>query len=123
MPDEIQKTGYSLWSDACRESILKFVKDGAGSDQILKLLSGKLDSSSKPWQSINYVESHDDFSFVDRICGKKDREAEKFPSHLIDQVKLALFLVLFSPGVPMISAGQDFMRHKKGVRNLSLIHI
>ena len=28
--------------------------------------------------------------------------------------RLALFLVLFSPGVPMISAGQDFMRHKSG---------
>jgi len=29
-------------------------------------------------------------------------------------------LVLFSPGIPMLSAGQDFLRGKKGVRNTYL---
>jgi len=30
-------------------------------------------------------------------------------------------LLMVSPGVPMISAGQDFLRHKKGIRNTYLM--
>ena len=29
----------------------------------------------------------------------------------------AIIIVLLSPGVPMLSAGQDFFRNKKGIRN------
>ena len=35
-------------------------------------------------------------------------------------MRLALGLVLLSPGIPMLSAGQDFLRGKQGVRNTYL---
>jgi pullulanase len=35
-------------------------------------------------------------------------------------VMLALGLLLVAPGVPMLSAGQDFLRHKRGIRNTYL---
>ena len=35
----------------------------------------------------------------------------------VKQAQLAMFILFLSPGIPMISAGQDFLRSKKGIRN------
>ena len=44
LPFEMNETGYSLWSDSCREKILEFVKTGSSDPRVaLDLLQGKLD--------------------------------------------------------------------------------
>ena len=117
LPNTMHETTYTFWSDQCREQVLSLVKEGRGQQQIIQLLTGRLDSHEQPWQSINYIESHDDYSFVDRIFDGEKKDASKFADDIIKMNRLAIFIILFSPGVPMISAGQDFMRNKKGVRN------
>ena len=117
LPKTMNEMTYALWSDQCREQVLSLVKEGTGQREIIQLLSGNLDSHAEPWQSINYIESHDDYSFVDRIFNLDKEGLEKFSDDLVKMNRLAIFIILFSPGVPMISAGQDFMRNKEGVRN------
>ena len=118
----MNETGYSLWSDSCREKILEFVKIGSSDPRVaLDLLQGKLDLENKhPWQSVNYLESHDDYAFIDRLCEASEWKEGKPPPGIEEKARLALGLVLFSPGIPMLSAGQDFLRGKKGVRNTYL---
>ena len=73
-----------------------------------------MNGGSKPWKSVNYIESHDDFAFIDRIFSFSDNETKAFGKS--DQEEsLGSFQFCFSRN-SMLSAGQDFMRNKKGHR-------
>ena len=118
LPREMNQTSFSLWSDRCRESLLKFSMGNGNKDEVIRLLQGKLDHENQfPWQSINYLESHDDFSFIDRLCSSNENSGISPSKDQIEQARLAIFILLISPGIPMISAGQDFLRSKQGIRN------
>jgi pullulanase len=122
LPEQMNQTGYALWSDACREELLLFAKSHAGNDAVLELLRNGLDQNNRfACQSVNYLESHDDFALVDRFRDlfPFDEEDTMAPE-LVSRVMLALGLLLVAPGVPMLSAGQDFLRHKRGIRNTYL---
>ena len=122
LPSEMNETGYSLWSDSCRERVLEYVKEDHPKPKVaLDLLQGKLDKENRyPWQAVNYLESHDDYAFIDRLCKASEWKEGKPPAGIEEKARLALGLVLLSPGIPMLSAGQDFLRGKKGVRNTYL---
>ena len=122
LPEGMNETGYSLWSDSCREGILEFVKEDCPNPRVaLDLLQGKLDKENKhPWQSVNYLESHDDYAFIDRLCKPDEWKDGRPPAEIERKARFALGLVFCSPGIPMLSAGQDFLRSKQGVRNTYL---
>ena len=84
---------------------------------MVELLKGNLDrDNKKPFQSLNYLESHDDHTFIDRLILDSKNKAissEKFLNSRKSQQEF--FFV--SPGIPMITAGQDWLKDKKGVRN------
>lgn len=68
---------------------------------------------SKPSETINYVECHDNYTFYD--FGKY---VFNVPNKLIKYYcLLGLQMVLISIGVPFIHAGQEFLRTKQGVEN------
>ena len=92
----MSESNYSLWSDDCRESICRVIKEGNGTEEILRLMSGEMNGGSKPWKSVNYIESHDDYAFIDRIFSFSDSEIQSFPEKVIRKNRLALFLILFS---------------------------
>ena len=122
LSEQMNQTGYALWSDSCREELLLFAKNHAGNHAVLELLRKGLDQRNRyACQSVNYLESHDDFALVDRF---RDLfpfdEEDAMPPELVSRVMLALGLLLVAPGVPMLSAGQDFLRHKRGIRNTYL---
>ena len=118
LPSKMDQTGYSLWSDRSRESLLSFIQSENNAENIKRMMQGKLDhENSYPWQSIQYCESHDDYAFIDRICSDNDEGGLKPSDEAIGKAQLAMAVLLLSPGVPMISAGQDFLRSKKGIRN------
>lgn len=119
LPEKMNQTGYSLWSDRCRESLLSFVKgEGDQIENISALIKGKLDHENLfPWQSIHYNESHDDYAFIDRIATGVPNGGMQPNQTAVKEAQLAMAILLLSPGIPMISAGQDFLRSKKGIRN------
>lgn len=119
LPKSINQTGFSLWSDTCREELLEFAKGRLEHSRMVDFLSSGLDLDNlHPWQSLNYLESHDDYCLVDRFRDLVDWGAEeRVPDEVRRRVMLALGVLFCAPGIPMISAGQDFLRHKRGKRN------
>ena len=118
LPEKMNQSGYALWSDRCRESLLGFVSGKVEKEEIVKLMMGKLDvENCFPWQSVHYVESHDDYTFIDRICSDCDNGGLNPDANAMKKATLAMVILLLSPGIPMLSAGQDFLRSKRGIRN------
>jgi pullulanase/glycogen debranching enzyme len=121
LPDAMSETTYSLWGDDLREGLLEYSRGKGETASVLRWLQGSPGSvSARPAQTVNYLESHDDYAFIDRLTERPRRNGSR-PTELdISRHRLALAVLLASPGVPMLSAGQDFLRSKKGVRNTYL---
>jgi len=115
--DELKETGYASWNDGFRECISKYVCGDANQDIIRYFLSGSPSSTRFVAQTINYTESHDDHCWLDRITERKGHNGSD-PS-LLDRRRTHLMAsVLFTAlGVPMLAAGQDFLRSKRGISN------
>lgn len=67
-----------------------------------------------PYQSVNYVECHDNHTLWDKLlyANPTESETEKALMH-----RLATTMTLLSQGIPFIHAGQEFFRTKNGVEN------
>lgn len=70
--------------------------------------------TQQPAQMISYVSCHDDHCIGDRLRITLPDADEKTRTALY---KLAQTAVMTSQGVPFIFAGDEVMRHKKGVKN------
>lgn len=75
---------------------------------------GHIGFASHPRETINYLNSHDNLIFTDKI-------RKVFPNiddqGLIRLSKLAFSILLTSQGIPFIHAGNEFLRDKKMVHN------
>jgi pullulanase len=115
--DELKETGFASWNDGFRESIAKYVEGEGNQEMIQYFLAGSPSSSRFVAQTINYTESHDDHCWLDRITECEGHDGSD-PT-LLDRRRTHLMAaVLFSAlGVPMLAAGQDFLRSKLGISN------
>ncbi|MDP4085906.1 MAG: type I pullulanase [Bacillota bacterium] len=68
----------------------------------------------EPFQSVNYVECHDNHTLWDKICSCFPNEDE---SLLMKYHRLATSIVLLSQGIPFLHSGQEFFRTKSGIGN------
>lgn len=115
--DELRETGYSSWNDGFRDGMASYVRGEGNQDMIRYFLSGSPGTSRFAAQSINYTESHDDHCWIDRITEQPGHNGAS-PTWLDQRRTCLMASALFaSLGVPMLAAGQDFMRSKQGVSN------
>ena len=71
-------------------------------------------TTTAPGQSVNYVESHDNMTLVDKITASvKDAQ----PADIARLSRLAGSIAMLSQGVPFMQAGQEFLRSKGGDSN------
>jgi hypothetical protein len=70
-----------------------------------------------PAQTINYTESHDDRTWVDMITENPHHNGFVPTANDRRRTHLMAAILFMSLGIPMISAGQDFLRSKHGVSN------
>jgi pullulanase/glycogen debranching enzyme len=115
--DALKASGYASWNDGFREGMVKYVRGMGNQDMIRYFLSGSPNVSRFAAQSINYTESHDDLCWLDRITESPNRDGRTV--QLIDRQRTHLMAsILFTAlGIPMLAAGQDFLRSKSGVQN------
>lgn len=118
---ELKHTGWAFWNDGYREFLPNYVLGKGNFDGITYFMSGCIAYlTGWPSQSVNYVESHDDRTFLDKITENRDKNGfhptdnDRKRSHMMVGVLMA------SLGIPMLSAGQSFMRSKHGKNNTYL---
>lgn len=111
-------TGWASWNDGYRRFLKDFVKGGSSRESFEYYFKGS------PWhfahwpaQTINYVESHDDRTWIDEITENVDGNGHLPTANDRRRTHLMAAVLFSSIGIPMISAGQDFLRSKHGVTN------
>lgn len=115
---EIRSTGFSAWNDEYRNFALDYILGNGNREGLEYFIGGSLGyRSSFPAQTVNYISSHDDRSWMDMITENQNNDG-KTPT-IIDRrrTNLSIALVLSSIGIPMFSAGHDTLHSKSGEQN------
>ena len=137
--------GFAQWNDRFRDGIRKFWRGDAGQRQdFAARLAGSGDifdrQARRPWESINYIASHDGFTLADLVTySQRHNEANKeeskgeahshnwgFEGPTEDKQILEtrgrvqrsmLATLLLSLGTPMLLGGDEFGRTQRGNDN------
>ena len=70
--------------------------------------------ATEPWQCVNYVSCHDNFTLFDKLLQSCPDASEE---QLKKMQKLAGAIILTSQGIPFLHAGSEFCRSKGGDHN------
>jgi isoamylase len=128
---------WRQWNDKFRTTVRRFVKGDAGLVSNLMsriygsedLFSDSVREACRPWQSLNYISSHDGLTLYDLVaydssdswnCGDRDGETEMSLETILlrkRQVKNFCCLLLLSNGTPMFRAGDEFLDTQHGNGN------
>ncbi|MDR1435321.1 MAG: hypothetical protein LBI77_02860 [Puniceicoccales bacterium] len=115
---ELRKTKLLGWNDEYREFIRDYVLGNGNCEGLSYFMEGSLKFRSQfSAQSVNYLSSHDDFCWIDRITENANHDG--FRPTLVDmrRTHMALAILLLSLGVPMLGAGMELLHSKRGVHN------
>ncbi len=111
-------TTWGAWNDKFREPAKRFVVGHGDKQAVKQAIRGSVETWTRhPLQSVNYMESHDDFSLTDELSSNPGRDGRTLSARDEKIHKLAATLIFSSLGTPMITEGQAFLRSKHGVRN------
>lgn len=117
----LKTTGFASWNDGYRDFLAKYVRGEGGFEGIAYFLAGSMGHlSAWPAQSVNYSESHDDRCWLDKITENGDGNGHHLTTNDRRRTHLMLATLMMSIGIPMLSAGQDFLRSKYGHNNTYL---
>ncbi len=111
----LKDTGFSSWNDGFREYAYQFARGEGDFGGFKHFINGSMGGVAKwPAQTVNYIESHDDMCFLDRLCGGYKDVPSLFD---IRRYKIAYAFTLLSLGIPMLAEGFDLLRTKGGKNN------
>lgn len=114
----LRHTGWASWNDGYRDFAAEYVRGHGTRDTFKYFLSGSPHYFAMfPAQSINYVASHDDLCWLDKITENPDHNGSWPTLNDRRRTHLMAAFLFASLGVPMLAAGQDFLRSKQGINN------
>jgi pullulanase/glycogen debranching enzyme len=117
----LRHTGWSSWNDHYREFVTQYLLGRGNAEGLGFFLSGSPGSIAMwPAQTVNYVQSHDDRAWIDRITENFDYQGQQPTPNDIRRHHLLAAILMSSLGIPLIAQGQDFMHSKQGVNNTYL---
>ena len=115
---QLRGTPWAAWNNEFRYAAKDFALGRYNRDWLQKKIVGSVDTwSAHPMQSINYIESHDDMALVDEFSSRPDKDGRNLDEKDVAANRLAATIVFTSLGIPMINAGQEFLRSKRGISN------
>ena len=117
----LRDTGWASWNDGFRDFVRDYVRGAGAPERMEYFLRGSPWYFAKwPAQTVNYTESHDDRTWIDMVT--ENQNFDGFAPSSLDRRRTHLMaaLLFMSLGIPMIAAGQDFLRSKHGVTNTYL---
>jgi len=114
----LRDTGWASWNDGYRNFLPAYVRGQGSADQLAYCLKGSPWYWAKwPAQTVNYTESHDDRTWIDVITENPDGNGDNPTLHDRRRTHLMAAILFSSVGIPLVAAGQDFLRSKQGVSN------
>lgn len=114
-------TGWASWNDGYRSFMPSYVRGEASREGFEYFLKGSPWYFAKwPAQTVNYTESHDDRTWLDVITENGDGSGSYPTANDRRRTHLMCAVLMSSVGIPMLAAGQDFLRSKHGVTNTYL---
>jgi pullulanase/glycogen debranching enzyme len=117
----LRDTGWASWNDGYRNFVRDYVRGNGEPERMEYYLRGSPWYFAKwPAQTVNYTESHDDRTWIDMITENPNHDGFVPTANDRRRTHLMAALLFMSLGIPMISAGQDFLRSKHGVNNTYL---
>ncbi len=117
----LRDTGWASWNDGYRDFVRDYVRGNGAAARMEYFLRGSPWYFAKwPAQTINYTESHDDRTWLDVITERGHHNGFVPTENDRRRTHLMAALLFMSLGVPMLAAGQDFLRSKHGVNNTYL---
>ncbi|MDF9826815.1 pullulanase [Ereboglobus sp. PH5-10] len=117
----LRDTGWASWNDGYRNFIREYVRGGSSQESYEYNLKGSPWHFAKfPAQTVNYSESHDDRCWLDVITENAGHNGNIPTYKDRRRTRLMASVLCMSLGIPMFSAGQDFLRSKQGVNNTYL---
>jgi pullulanase/glycogen debranching enzyme len=115
---DLRPTGFASWNDGYRDFLRDFVRGGGTRELYEFFLKGSPGRfASWPAQTVNYTESHDDLTWIDTITENADGNGQQPTLNDCRRTRLMCAILMASIGIPMLAAGQDFLRSKQGVKN------
>ncbi len=115
---ELRDTGWASWNDGYRNFIREYVRGGGTREGFEYYLKGSPWYYAKwPAQTVNYTESHDDKTWIDVITENANGNGDTPTANDRRRTHLMAATLFMSVGIPMLSAGQDFIRSKQGIHN------
>ena len=116
--EKLKPTGFSSWNDRYRDFFVHYLKGEGSPKDLSYYLKGSPKGLTRfPAQTVNYSESHDDYCWLDLITENPQRDGLNPTLNDIKRTHLMFSMLFVSLGIPMISAGQDFLRSKRGLKN------
>jgi len=95
-----------------------FIQTGRDVFRVKKGILGSIsDFAQEPWESINYIEAHDNHTLYDRIKLTMQNRNELTEEDFERMDKLGAAIIMTSQGVPFIQSGQEMLRTKNGEDN------
>ncbi|MDO8541722.1 MAG: alpha-amylase family glycosyl hydrolase [Opitutaceae bacterium] len=114
----LRDTGWASWNDGFRDFVREYVRGSGPAERMEYFLRGSPWYFAKwPAQTINYTESHDDRTWIDVITENPNFNGSGPTANDRRRTHLMAALLFMSLGIPMLSAGQDFLRSKRGLNN------
>jgi pullulanase len=114
----LRDTGWASWNDGYRDFVRDYVRGRGAAERMEYFLRGSPWYFAKwPAQTVNYTESHDDRTWIDMITENEGYNGHYPTANDRRRTHLMAALLFMSLGIPMLSAGQDFLRSKHGVNN------
>jgi pullulanase/glycogen debranching enzyme len=114
----LRDTGWASWNDGFRDFVRDYVCGRGPAERMEYFLRGSPWYFAKwPAQTINYTESHDDRAWLDVITENPFFDGFVPTANDRRRTHLMAALLFMALGIPMLSAGQDFLRSKHGVNN------
>ena len=118
---DLRNTGYASWNDGYRNFLRDYVRGGGTREMFEYFVKGSPGFfAAWPAQTVNYVESHDDRTWIDIITENPDGNGSQPTLNDCRRTHLMGAVLMASIGIPMLAAGQDFFRSKQGVTNTYL---
>jgi len=115
---ELRATGFASWNDGYRDFLRDYVRGRGTPEKYEYFVKGSPGSfAAWPAQTVNYTESHDDKTWIDVITENADGNGLQPTLSDCRRTHLMCAILLASIGVPMLAAGQDFLRSKHGMKN------